>query len=154
MTQFAKNTNVPIEKTEAEIRGLLLRYGATAFASGWNGNRALVQFEFRKRTVQIEMALPEQTAKAFTMGRYRARSEDAARKLWQQACRQKWRALLLVLKAKLEAVQSGICTMEHEFLPWTVLPNGRTLAQELEPQMRAWIEDGRMPRLLAAPEGA
>lgn len=98
MTQFAKHTNVPIEKTDAEIRGLMSRYGATAFVSGWNGNRALVQFEFRKRTVQIQMTLPEQSSKAFT--------------------------------------------------------NGRTIAEECEPQIRVWIENGTMPRLLAAPEGA
>ena len=34
------------------------------------------------------------------------------------------RSLLLIIRAKLEAVESGINTMEREFLPITGLPDG------------------------------
>ena len=44
------------------------------------------------------------------------RSARAQREAHDQACRQKWRALLLVVKAKLEAVSAGISTLEAEFL--------------------------------------
>ena len=43
---------------------------------------------------------------------------------WEQVCRQRWRALLLIIRAKLEAVASGITTLENEFLANIVLPDG------------------------------
>jgi hypothetical protein len=56
-----------------------------------------------------------------------ARTADAAEKAWEQVTRQRWRALALVIKAKLEAVTSGISTFEAEFLANTMLPDGRTV---------------------------
>jgi len=44
-----------------------------------------------------------------------------------------WRALALVVKAKLGAVESHIATFEQEFLPYTVLPNGRSVGEEVLP---------------------
>jgi len=35
---------------------------------------------------------------------------------WEQGCRQRWRALCLAIKAKLETVESGISHFEDEFL--------------------------------------
>ena len=46
----------------------------------------------------------------------RERGARARQETHDQACRQRWRALLLVIKAKLEAVTAGISTVETEFL--------------------------------------
>jgi hypothetical protein len=62
--------------------------------------------------------------------------------------RARWRALLLVLKAKLEAVESGISTIEREFLADVLLPNGMTIGAWLQPQLEAAYEGGGMPELL------
>lgn len=52
----------------------------------------------------------------------------------------RWRALLLVTKAKFEAVASGISTVEREFLADLVLPNGRVVQEELAPRLARWRE--------------
>ena len=41
--------------------------------------------------------------------------------------RRRWRALLLVIKAKLESVESGIETFEEAFASQIVLANGQTV---------------------------
>lgn len=55
---------------------------------------------------------------------------------WEQACRQRWQALLLAIKAMLEAVAAGIAQFEDEFLAYLVDPttNG-TVGDLLRPQL-------------------
>jgi len=65
-----------------------------------------------------------------------------------QERRRRWRALLLVIKAKLEAVSSGISTLEREFLADVVLPNSKTVSEWLGPQMQALHQSGQMPTAL------
>jgi hypothetical protein len=60
------------------------------------------------------------------------------------ATRQRWRALVLVLKAKLEAVASGISTLESEFLSGIVLPNGMTIGQAMLPRLSEAVSSGRL----------
>jgi len=50
--------------------------------------------------------------------------------------RQRWRVMVMVTKAKLEAVACGISTIEREFLSDIVLPDGRTVAETMTPVIR------------------
>lgn len=63
--------------------------------------------------------------------------------------RRRYRALLLVLKAKLEAVQSQIVTFDEEFLAHIVINGGDTVGDRMVPQLSEVIV-GRMPPLLGA----
>lgn len=76
------------------------------------------------------------------------RSPELAAKEWEQACRQRWRALALVIKAKLEAVESGISVFEDEFMANIVLPGGRTVSEEVRPRIAAMYEGGPVQPLL------
>ena len=67
---------------------------------------------------------------------------------YDQACRQRWRALLLVIKAKLEAVTAGISTIETEFLANIVLPDNTICVGEW---MLPQIDRGLPNRRDAAP---
>ena len=58
------------------------------------------------------------------------------------------RALYLIVKAKMEAVEAGISTVEREFLYDIVLPDGRTAGEWLAPQIEAAYNSGDMPALL------
>jgi hypothetical protein len=100
--------------------------------------------------IRFELALPDKGAKEFmyTPARRRMRSSAEAEKAWEQVCRQKWRALALVVKAKLEAVESGITTFEEEFLAHIVLPDGRTFGAWARPQLNEAYATRRMPALL------
>ena len=76
------------------------------------------------------------------------RTETAAFAEWQQACRQRWRALALVIKAKLEAVETGIATFEQEFLAYIVLPNGQSVGDTAIPAIEAAAAGKDLPPLL------
>lgn len=66
----------------------------------------------------------------------------------QQQVRSRWRALFLVIKAKLEAIDLGIMTIEDAFLADTILPNRQTVAEVMRPQIESAYETGNMPPLL------
>lgn len=68
-----------------------------------------------------------------------------------QAARQRWRALLLCLKAKLEAVECGITTFEEEFMAHIVMPDGSTFGKWAGPQLQDMRERGEMPKSLMPP---
>ena len=70
-----------------------------------------------------------------------------------QACRQRWRALLLIIRAKLEAVESGITTLESEFLANIVLPDGGWWDSGWRRRLRRAYATGRMPPMLGAGAG-
>jgi hypothetical protein len=66
----------------------------------------------------------------------------------EQFIRTRWRALLLSIKAKLEAVESGIESFDEAFLSHIVMPNGQTMAEHSLPYVREAYESGKMPPLL------
>lgn len=100
--------------------------------------------------VKFELPLPDRNDKRFfrTPHGRRQRTPDEAFRAWEQACRSNWRALALCVKAKLEAVTTGITTFEAEFLAHFVMPNGQTLGQVAIPQLEQASKEGRMPQLL------
>jgi hypothetical protein len=50
------------------------------------------------------------------------RTDKAIARAIDQADRQRWRALYLVIRAKLEAVEAGIAVYEQEFLAFISSP--------------------------------
>lgn len=150
MTRFASDTSVSVEKTRAEIEKLLQRYGASQFVSGWDGPLAMIGFGIRGRTIRFLLTLPDRKDKQFlyTPKQRYLRTPEQVTAAWEQACRSRWRALLLVIKAKLEAVEVGISTIEDEFMAWTVLADGTTVGDKLRPQIELAIKAGTVPRLL------
>lgn len=152
MTAYASETKVPIEKSRAEIEATVRRYGATGFMSGWTEDQAMVMFAAHSRQVRFIVKMPRRDEKRFTTykrgySEYQ-RTDTAARAEWDQACRQRWRALCLVIKAKLEAVESGISVFEDEFLANIVLPDGSLVGDAIRPSIALAYETGSLPPLL------
>lgn len=148
MAQYAENTSVPVERSQAEIERILQRYDASSFMRGWDQERAVLAFTINKRQIRMIVAMPARDEFKYTaQGKLRT-SADAITASWEQACRQRWRALALVVKAKLEAVDAGISTFEDEFLAHIVLPDGRTTGQWMIPQIDQAYETAVMPPLL------
>jgi len=153
MPQFAVNTDVSVDKSKAEIERIVSRYGAHGFMSGWQGSQAMVAFEMRNRQLRFLLPLPNKTDKAFTLtpsGKNK-RTEPEAYKAWEQACRQKWRALALAIKAKLEAVDSGIGVFDDEFMAYVVLPGNVTISERIG-SLDALLEGQKLPPLLPGPK--
>lgn len=150
MSAYAKDTEVSVERSQAEIQGIVRRYGATGFLAGWEGDRAMVQFTAADRRVRFVLTMPARDERRFTHSSRGARTADVARREWEQACRQIWRAMALVIKAKLEAVQAGIVTFEQEFLAQIVLPDGATVYERTRDALKVAYETGSLQPLLPA----
>ena len=149
MPRYAANTEVPSDRSRSEIERTLRRYGASAFAYGWEDDQAQVGFKLADRQIRFRLPLPDPQAEEFILtATGRERSEKAAEEAYEQAVRQRWRALALVIKAKLEAVEAGISTVEDEFLAHIALPDGRTVSDWLGPQLGAVYDRHVMPALL------
>ena len=153
MPKYAENTAVSSDRSRAEIENILARYGANRFMYGWDPESAVIAFEMHGRRIQFRLPLPDRDAKEFTQtptGRPRAATQVA--EAYEQAVRQRWRALALVIKAKLEAVDAGITVFEDEFMAHIVLPSGETVGHWMRPQIEASYRSGTMPPLLPAPK--
>jgi hypothetical protein len=157
---YAEKTKVSAEKSRAEIETTLRRYGAEDFGYYSRKDAAYVTFVANGRKVLFRLPLPERGDERFatymSRGREYARTESAALAAWDQECRQRWRALVLAIKSKLESVGSGIATFEEEFLAHILLPDGSTVGAWLAPQLDLAYRLGKMPQpaLPAAPEAA
>lgn len=171
--RYAEGTSVPADRSRSEAEKTLVRYGAHGFAYAWEqrvettpatcqrtgcpveniafclrdhrwhvreerrDTREVVILGFKmmldgkEREVRLEVPMPTER-------------EAGTKAKLDAAVRQRWRALVLVLKAKLEAVASGISTLETEFLAGIVLPNGMTLGQAVLPRLSEAVSSGRL----------
>lgn len=148
--RYARDTSVSTDKSQAEIKATLQRYGASGFLFGHDENRAVVGFKMADRQVRFYLTLPSPAEERFTHTARRGlrrRPEDSHRE-WEQACRQQWRALALVIKAKLEAVAAGIAVFESEFLANIVLPDGRLVGEHVAPAISRAYATNKMQQLL------
>ncbi len=129
--RFAEKTRVPAMQSRMEVERLVSRYGCQQYGAAvdYLTLSARVQFMSHDRVVRFVVALPDPK-------KYK---RDEAR---EQEERRVWRSLLLVIKAKLEAVQTGIATFEEEFLAHIVMPNGRTVADMIVPQIADSYRNG------------
>lgn len=151
MSAYATKTDVSVEKSRAEVETILKRYGATAFAYFSDEQGAAIMFEAQGRRVKFVLPLPNPRDREFTRSHNgtRIRTPESAQTAWEQACRVRWRALVLIIKAKLEAVESGIVSFADEFLSATMLPSGETFAEWAGPR----VDDIMAGRPLELPEG-
>jgi hypothetical protein len=157
MPTYAAQTSVDSATSRAEIERTLTRYGADNFMYGWDQTTAIVGFRMNRRMIQFKLRMPDRNSDRFrlTPSRGYLRSVEDQTKAYDQEVRQRWRALALVIKAKLEAVESGITTFEDEFLGATLLPDGGTVGEWINPQIAEAYETGLMPeRLPGLPEPA
>ena len=137
MSKYASTTSVSTDTSRNEIEKTLKRYGAKSFAYATQEDKALIMFEYNGKRIRFILGLPNINDKRFTHTPSRGTlcSKESQIQEHEQACRQKWRALLLVIKAKLEAVESGISIFEEEFMANIMLPNGQTVGEYVLPQV-------------------
>lgn len=152
---YASTTSVSVSKTKGEIDGLLRRHKATGFGCFEEATRAILVFEMAKRRIVFHLPLPNQMDKQFIMTeRGKTRTADAAMASWEQACRSRWRALFLCIKAKLESIESGIETFEDAFLAHIQMPDGLSVSDHVRPRIATAYETNTMQPLLPAPKGS
>lgn len=136
---YAENTSVSVERTRAEIETILSKHRATKFGYMTDDGGARLMFVLANRAIRFTLPLPSRSADEFihrmVRGQKKLNSVEDGHKRWEQACRSRWRALFLCIKAKLEAIDVGISTFEEEFLAHVVLASGKTIGQEIIPRL-------------------
>jgi hypothetical protein len=147
---YAQATKVNSEASRAEIERTLVRFGATAFSYGWDQEVAVIGFRLKGRVIRFKLPMPSRADKAITHTPEKGwlREPKAQEAAYEQAVRQRWRALALCIKAKLEAVEAGIVSVEEEFLAQTMLSDGSTVGEWVGPQVDEVYRTGGMPALL------
>lgn len=153
MSRYASKTEVPVEKSQAELKRLLSRYGADGFMLGERRDQAVVQFAIRDRVIKFSLTMPDRNDDEFrfTQHRHVLRSDESAYKAWEQACRQRWRALCLFVRATLEAVEEGVVDFEDAMMPFTVLDGRETFAERYRGEVKKWLDSGSAPTHLSLP---
>lgn len=149
MTRYAAQTDVSSARSRDEIERILNRYKATGFMYGWEGTRAVIGFVIHNRQVRFVLPLPDRESREFRLtetGRTRTAASSSA--AYEQAIKQRWRALALVIKAKLEAVETGIVSFDQEFMAQLVLPDGRMVVEHVLPRVVQAIDEGTIAALL------
>lgn len=144
MRRYAERTSVPIAQSTSEIRALLEKHGATGFMFGEQADRALVGFVMSNRQIRFVMPILKP----------KERATEASIKAHAAENRRRWRALLLVLKAKLEAVSGGIVEFEREFLAHIVTDAGVTVGDRILSRLDEVINQSKIPNLLGDGTGA
>lgn len=151
MSRYAQNTSVSVEKSRGEIESTLQRFGASAFAYATQSDKAMLKFQAQGRWIMFILDLPNPSEAKFTNRTWggKIRSEKLPQSIayenWEAACREKWRALALVIKAKLVAVQDGIAQFEDEFMAHILMPDGKTVSHHMRPQIENAYKSGKMP---------
>ena len=122
--RYAAQTKVPVAKSRMEIENTINRYKAEQFGIALSKDKAMIQFRISTWLVRFILPLPAD----------------------EQSQRQRWRALALVLKAKLEAVESKITTLEEEFEAHIVMPDGKTVHEHLASKLKEIQASGHIPQ--------
>lgn len=148
MGRYATNTTVSPEKSQSEIQKTLRKYGADRFGIMEEKTKAHVMFEYHGLSIQLSIDLPDESEFTTTESG-RSRTNEAIETSRDQAIKQRWRALLLAIKAKLEAIECGISTVEKEFLAFMIMPDGRPLSDHIIPKIHQIVKTGKMPKLLS-----
>lgn len=127
--RYAEGTAVAVQSSRGEISGILATHGCQRMAWGTAPEGDTLQFELDGKLFRFAITKPtvEDCKRMYREdGRDWSRVYDAAAKV-ETEWRRRWRAHVLLIKAKLEFIEGGDTTLEREFLPYAVLKDGRTV---------------------------
>lgn len=136
---YAQDTKVPVERSQGEIRNMLIKRAATDFTVSEKTDSFIIGFRSEKRSIVMKVPLPQRPSEKAT---------QASIKTYEQLCRARWRALVLCLKAKFVSIDAKVTTFEDEFMAHIFLPNGKTVGDEMREHIEYAYSQGKMPQLL------
>lgn len=135
MSPYAKHTKVSADRSSEEVRRLLRNAGATDLMVGDIGNAVQLLFKLKGRTIRFTCPLPT-WAEMSKDPAGRRRPEKHVPAAMEQEIQRRWRAVVLVVKAKLEAVATGIVTFDQEWLAHVVTrQDGKTVGELAIPEL-------------------
>lgn len=148
MSQFANQTSVPVRRSKDEIMAVIEKYGCDGMSMHQTSDAWGIDFYAHGRKVRFMIKHPSEDDpkyKTSHSGR-RQRNTGGRKAAWEQDLRQIYRALLLIIKAKLEYVESGHAIFEHEFMANIIDPVSGKMMGDMVTPMIAERYEGRDTR--------
>lgn len=152
---YAETTTVPFERSVAEIVDMVKRAGAMQIGQMDDDAFYAIQFSLADRMIRFRLPLPSIEDMPKRDGRNSLLTDKQRHTRLEQAKRSKARALMLVIKAKLESVEAGIETVEQAFLANVVMADGVTVYDRISRPIALEYQNGRpsgVAGLLGGPE--
>lgn len=137
---YAAGTYVEAGQSRVDIERLLSKQGCSHVGVMHEPGTATVIFRRSGWEVEMRIPLPNPTEAPKASG-FRATTLAQREKWAEQKTRERWRQLLLVLKAKFTALDEGVETFEQSFMAHLVL-GGTHLGDKLLPAVREAKEKG------------
>ena len=124
MSRYAEGTPVTVQQSRGEITGILAKHGVETMAWGTKPGGDYLRFELGGRAYLFHIEKPT-TEQIFELYPNHRDTEAKLEAEW----RRRWRANVLLLKAKLEFADGETSTVERELMPYMLLKGGKTLEQ-------------------------
>lgn len=142
--RYASDTKVTVSSSQAELRKLLTKYGVSSFGFAEQPGGAMLAFQAGGYNHRVFMPIRSAEDSAFAYAGTRRRDAKGRKAAASQEERARWRALLLVVKAKLEYAAILGQSVESAFTEYRVLSSGRTVQEEITqagaPPALTWSE--------------
>jgi hypothetical protein len=149
---YAEKTSISFERSIGEIIGMVRGKGASQIAQMDQGNLFVLAFDLDGRQIRFSIPLLVMADMPLKDGRNSTIPPSRRVEMAEQARRQKGRALMLVIKAKLESIESKVETLEEAFLANVVLADNRTVYERTHDIIAIEYETGKVqPLMLGAP---
>lgn len=130
--RYAEGTSVSVDSSRGEITGILAKHGVERMAWATEPDGDVLTFELAGHRYLFRIAKPTAQELLERDGRHYAYPRNVD---WEQKAkaewRRRWRANVLLLKAKLEFAEGEASTVVRELMPYALLKDGRTLEEAI-----------------------
>ena len=128
--RFAEGTSVSVESSRGEITGILAKHGVQRMGWTTEPDADTLYFELGKHKYRFRIEKPTaESMRARDSHLYTYPHNVDWKTKTEAEWRRRWRANVLLLKAKLEFADGEASTVIRELLPYALLADGRTLEE-------------------------
>jgi len=136
-------TSISVEKTAAEIQGILAKAKASAIMTEYDDDGVMTALSFRVNTPHglMSFRLPANTDK---IEAHIHRSRDVPKRLKsrEQAARVAWRILKDWIAAQIAIIEAEMATLEEVFLPYAQTQTGETVYERFKDNTSLLLLEG------------
>jgi hypothetical protein len=145
MNSYASGTKVSEAKSHFELQQLFKKFGCEGTGYMEHEDETRLMFAKDGVTYKFTLRFPDGESQIKVGSNYRPGTHGS--KLDYERAR-KMRALVMIVKAQLVAIEEGIATWDDMFIGQTVTDNGQTIAERWGPQVTQKCLEGVYPSVL------
>ena len=153
MARYAEGATVEVLSSRIEIERMIAKHGGGDVLAGTLSGKAFVQFRMKSRWVRLSVPTPTINDPRVQRGPNGGHRTEAQKKTAIDGeLRRRWRALVLLVKAKFAAIDDGVTQFEEEFLAHVIIDQNRTVYDVMRENIDQHYITGQ-PLALPSPDG-